>query len=101
MMEPVSDAAGVFLRAILGPDPAPGPPYSHTLKLPEAEEEMAAAPSLPSMKVIRPRPGQSLSFGTAVSYTRPFPFDPPAPPLPPLDPSVPAWLTGAVLECAR
>jgi len=35
---------GRLLRSMLGPDPSPGPPYVHVLKLPETEEEMAANP---------------------------------------------------------
>ena len=40
-----SDAAGHLLQAIFGaPEHRDGPPFTHTLKLPETEEEMAAEP---------------------------------------------------------
>jgi hypothetical protein len=45
---------GGLLRAMLGPpEPSPGPPYAHVLKLPETEEEMAAEPVWPHFTVTR------------------------------------------------
>lgn len=53
---PEADAAMTgFLRLIMRPDPSPGPPYTHVRKLPETEEEMAAAPFLPSLTITRER----------------------------------------------
>lgn len=40
-------------RKMLGGDLEPGPPYEHRLKLPETEEEMAAAPEGPAFSVSR------------------------------------------------
>lgn len=48
------DTLGNFLRSMLGPpDPHPGPPYTHTLAMPETEEEITAQPYLPTMTVDR------------------------------------------------
>ena len=38
------EAAGRLLQAIFTAPEHDGPPYTHTLKLPETEEEMAAEP---------------------------------------------------------
>lgn len=39
------DATGHLLRNIFGAqEPEPGPSFTHTLKLPDTEEEMAAEP---------------------------------------------------------
>lgn len=49
------DGFGSLLGAMLGADPSPssGSPYTHVLRLPETEEEMAAAPVLPRFTVSR------------------------------------------------
>ena len=47
------DAMAGFLRSIMQPEPHSGPPYVHVHKLPETEEEMAAAPFLPSLTITR------------------------------------------------
>lgn len=42
---PGDDAAARLLRDIFGSqEPPPGPPFTHTLRLPETEQEMAAEP---------------------------------------------------------
>ena len=50
----IPEGAGDFLRTLLGPL-EPGlsaePPYTHVLRLPETEEEMAAEPVLPAYTV--------------------------------------------------
>jgi hypothetical protein len=45
---------GGMLDRMLGPqEPSPGPPYTHVLKLPETEEEIAAEPLLPRLTITR------------------------------------------------
>jgi hypothetical protein len=51
-----TDEHGEFLRRLFGPtagQPSSGPPYTHVHRLPEAEEEMAAAPLLPSLTITK------------------------------------------------
>lgn len=51
-----SDEHGEFLSRLFGPaagQPSSGPPYTHVHRLPETEEEMAAAPLLPSHTITR------------------------------------------------
>lgn len=50
--EAVGAMAG-FLRAVMQPEPSAGPPHVHVHRLPEAEEEMAAGPFLPSLTIAR------------------------------------------------
>jgi hypothetical protein len=50
------ETIGMFLSAMLGGRPRQdGPPYEHRHALPETEEEMAAAPLLPTMDMVRDR----------------------------------------------
>lgn len=54
---PPDAAAGRLLQDIFGGgDHQPGSPFTHTLKLPETEEEMAAAPLLPSFTLSEDEP---------------------------------------------
>lgn len=55
-MLPPDAAAGRLLQDIFGGGDEPGPPFTHTLKLPETEEEMAAAPLLPSFTLSEDAP---------------------------------------------
>jgi len=51
-----TDEHGEFLSRLFGPaadEPSSGPPYTHVHRLPETEEEMAAAPLLPSHTITR------------------------------------------------
>ncbi len=57
----IPKGAGDFLRALLGPldpEPSAAPPYTHVLKHPETEEEMAAEPMLPTHTVTISKAGE-------------------------------------------
>lgn len=57
----VPEGAGDFLRALLGPlhpEPSAGPPYTHVLRHPETEEEIAAEPMLPAYTVTTSKAGE-------------------------------------------
>ena len=54
MTPDLPDGAGAWLSRMLGPGPShSGPPYTHVHKLPETEEEMAAAPEMPPFTISR------------------------------------------------